>query len=137
PETSTILVEKIVPEQVRVGERYTYTIRVTNISEQPLTDVVVRESAKGLEILEDQDQDQDRDQAPRAGARQAAGRYVIDRLAPGESQTIEVSAIGREVGIRSTCLDVDYQSTLCSPVAVVDPELRIEKVAPRTAYLCD
>jgi uncharacterized repeat protein (TIGR01451 family) len=41
--TSALLVEKSLPREVKVGQDFDYQIRVTNITDHPLTDVVVRE----------------------------------------------------------------------------------------------
>jgi uncharacterized repeat protein (TIGR01451 family) len=127
PETSMLVVEKLVPAEVRVGERYTYTIRVTNVSDETLVNVMVTDTARGLEIIRDQ----------RQPAGRQAGQFMIEQIAPGQTETFEVSAVGRQVGTSASCLGVEYQPTLCSPVAVVDPELRIEKRAPATALACE
>lgn len=50
-ETSTILVEKSLPKQVRVGELYKYEIKVTNLTKQPLSGVTVVETlGDGIEL---------------------------------------------------------------------------------------
>lgn len=126
--TSTLLVEKIVPEEVRAGERYSYTIHVTNLSDQPLANVVIDETASGIEI-----------QPPsRPGARPAKpGRWMIQRLEPGATKTFQATAIAKQVGTRSSCLTVDYTPRLCTEVDVVNPELALTKTGPRRAYACD
>jgi uncharacterized repeat protein (TIGR01451 family) len=129
-ETSTLLVEKFVPSQVLVGQRYVYQIRVTNLTDAPLANVVIDERARGFEIQ------QEGKPAPGVTMREP-GRWVIATLPPRASETIRVSAMARAQGTRTSCLTVDYQPALCSAVAVVEPELELIKTAPRTAYTCD
>src|SRR5215212_685782 len=45
--TSAILVERISPNEVRMGEPYAYQIKVTNLMNSPLSGVVVRERLPG------------------------------------------------------------------------------------------
>lgn len=48
--SSTFLLEKLMPEQVRLNEPFQYQIRVTNLTEATLAGVTVAESAQGLEV---------------------------------------------------------------------------------------
>src|SRR5687768_9733767 len=41
--TSSLLIERLSPPEVRVGESYEYQIKVTNLTNATLSDVVVRE----------------------------------------------------------------------------------------------
>src|SRR5215210_7286722 len=41
--TSTLLVERLSPQEVRLGDPYEYQIKVTNLTNAPLSDVIVRE----------------------------------------------------------------------------------------------
>src|SRR3954469_6651511 len=41
--TSLLMLEAEAPDQVRVGQPYTYTLRVTNLTDTPLHDVEVRD----------------------------------------------------------------------------------------------
>lgn len=42
-DTSAVLIEKALPREIMVGEQFEYQIRVTNLTDQPLTNVVIRE----------------------------------------------------------------------------------------------
>lgn len=129
-ETAAVLVEKFTPGEVRAGQRYTYTIRVTNLTDAPLSNVTINETAKGIEIEEG------RPARTRVRIREP-GRWVIGMLPPGATETIEVTAVARGPGASTSCLDVDYKPTLCTGVAVVNPQLQLRKAAPAAAYSCD
>ncbi len=58
-DTSALLIEKITPREVRANQPYEYQIRVTNLTDQPLTGVTVLESfPPGLQIERAQPQAQ-------------------------------------------------------------------------------
>lgn len=131
----TVALERRVPDEVRVGEAFQYTLVVTNKSSYPVEDVVVRETVpKGMEL------DQD-------GFEAVAGRGVqwrIGTLAPDETREIEVTAMAGTEGEAQSCASVSFEPTLCSRVQVVKPELALtrEIVDAKgrpvdTAYVCD
>jgi uncharacterized repeat protein (TIGR01451 family) len=125
PARATLRVEKIMPTQVRVGERFSYTLRITNLSNAPLSNVMLTESVKGIELQ------------PNVAARRGPGQWDLGTLAPGETRTLQGVGVAGSLGTSSSCLAVDYRPTLCSPVAVVNPELQLRKIVPRTAYTCE
>ncbi len=129
--SSVILLEKIAPQQVRVGQPYQYQIKVTNLTDAALNGVTVSETlGKGFEF--DASQPTTR---PSDGGGQP--EWAIGELGPKESKTIRATVVAREVGKASTCLAVSYQPTLCTPVEVVNPQLTLTKQGPERIHLCD
>jgi uncharacterized repeat protein (TIGR01451 family) len=184
--SSAILLEAQAPEEVRVGQPYTYTLRITNLTDTPLHNVRVRDlgrSGDTGDAMEDvgprdrkTDADRIEDSARPAAAGQAAAEtrtaadakaigevkagaevkpgadvkapavppargggaaWNVGTLAPRETKTHEFSATADEVGNLANCLTVAYSPTLCMSVRVVKPELKITKVAPERALLCE
>lgn len=137
-ETSALLVEKVVPRSVRAGQPYTYSIRVTNLTDAPLANVVIDDRARGIEIGEASMQTSG---APEARAVRIAseepGRWTIGTLPPRATRTLRVTATAAEEGRRASCLSVDYEPTLCGAVDVVQPELQLTKTAPEASYVCE
>jgi uncharacterized repeat protein (TIGR01451 family) len=81
--TSAILLEAQAPREVRVGQPYTYTLRVTNLTEAPLHDVRVRDVTSRDDTraarADDDETDRttrDRDAEDRREARTAADQAV-------------------------------------------------------------
>ncbi|MFW6032634.1 MAG: COG1361 S-layer family protein [Phycisphaeraceae bacterium] len=144
-QSSTLLVTKRMPRQVRLGQPFTYYVEVTNLTDQPMEQVVVFDQP-GLT----QEQALAREGEPRPGVygfgrtpdQQLAepargGQWQIGRLAGGESKTVRVQAVAREPGELYTCTTVSYQPTLCMTASVVNPELEIERLAPDEILACE
>lgn len=129
-DTSAILLSMIAPEQVRVGESYSYTLRATNLTQVPLTNVeVFRVNTQALQ--------QQGGPATRPAQQQQQQAWQIGALGAGQTVTNEFSAIADEEGTRQVCLAVNYEPTLCAALNVVNPELRITKEGPTDVLLCE
>jgi uncharacterized repeat protein (TIGR01451 family) len=165
--TSAILLEAQAPEEVRVGQPYTYVLRVTNLTDTPLHDVRVRDLSRSRDTADTMDdsarpagaqapaaetkpadskpaaETKPADSKPAADAKAAAtpargaAAWNVGTLAPREAKTHEFTATADEVGNLSNCLSVAYTPTLCMSVRVVKPELKITKNAPERALLCE
>jgi len=128
--TSLLMLEAEAPDQVRLGQPYTYTLRVTNLTDTPLHDVEVRDvghQAPGTE--------RERSDMPRGST--SGATWNVGTLAPKETQTKQISATADEVGTVGNCLAVTFNPTLCMAVRVVKPELQIVKIGPDRAMICE
>ena len=126
---SVLLVEKTVPNQVRLNQPFQYDIKVTNITDATLDDVRIREeNPEGLNITASQPERQDQ------GEQQG---WTIGALKPRESRTIQVSAAAQKQGQLGTCVMASYQPSLCAAVNVVNPQLQVTKKAPERADICE
>ena len=115
--SSVLLVEKTVPNQVRLNQPFQYEIRVTNVSDATLDDVRIREETpEGLNVTASQPE--------RQGQGEQAG-WTIGALKPKESRSIQVSAVAQKQGQLGTCLLASYQPSLCAAINVVNPLLQV------------
>lgn len=66
-----------------------------------------------------------------------ARRWHIDHLAPGQSETIEVTGMAVEPGEFRTCMTVSYEPAVCFVTQVVQPDLKLVRtIDQRRAYVC-
>lgn len=73
-----------------------------------------------------------------SGSKQQGGsQWMIDRLGPGESRTIRVTAVGDTEGMAATCIQVSYKPTLCVQTRFVKPEVQLTKAAPDRVDICE
>lgn len=82
-ENAIIRVEQRMPAQVRVGEQFTYTIRVVNVSEEPVHDLVLREQVTGVIDVANVQRGQEEQQTAQGGsgeqAQQEAGQQTSEQ----------------------------------------------------------
>lgn len=127
--SSDLLVEQIGPQQVRVGQPYNYQVRVTNLTDQTLTGVVLHQRIP-----------EDFRLAENAGARSDDGgqaRFDVGDLGPKQSKTMQMSGTPSKPGTLDTCLSAQYNPPiLCSHVAVVAPAIRAVAEGPSRADVC-
>ncbi|MEM7228305.1 MAG: hypothetical protein AAF432_05740 [Planctomycetota bacterium] len=128
--TSALGVEKGYPREVRLNQPFEYQIVVTNLTSTTLENVMVTDEPNGnMQLMESN---------PR-GRIAASGlpTWEVGNMAPGETQTIRVSARATQEGTVGTCATVSYNSSLCSTVPVVAPKLALTKAAPAQVMACD
>lgn len=129
--TSAVMVQQVMPKQVRAGANYEYEIHVTNITAGTLQNVVVNgESMSNMNIVSS---------VPPAG-RSSAGnaQWVVGDLASCKTSIIKVTAVAPAVGNASNCLSVSYNNTLCASLEVVQPALALVKtMSPADGLICD
>lgn len=129
-ESSVLLVEKLQPQEVRLNRPYEYQIRVTNLTDQNLGGVVLREQLPGtFEVA--------RTDPPAQPGPEGISQYTIGELGPRQSRTITISGRPTQVGAIDTCTSVTYNPTLCVSTNVVNPILRLTKAGPERADICE
>ncbi len=135
--SSQLLVEEMAPREVRVGKPYTYRLRVTNLTNQRLSDVVLHQKIPADLALANEGPgaqqagyNQHRDQNGQA-------RFDVGDLGPNQSKTIEVTGTPGREGQIDTCLSAQFNPpTLCAVVMAVAPALRIQAYAQPEADIC-
>lgn len=128
-QSSVLLIEKTVPNQVRLNQPFQYEIKVTNIADTTLDDVRIREETpEGLNVTASQPE--------RTGQGAEAG-WEMGALKPKESRSIQVSAVAQKQGQLGTCVMASYQPSLCAAINVVNPQLQVTKRAPERADICE
>src|SRR3954452_8881761 len=123
--SSAVLVEKIAPKEARLNRPYDYRIRVTNLTDTPLVNVVVKDKAlENFAVTRAEPAGKDED---------GWTNYALGELPPMGSKSIEVSGVAKAEGKLSTCIAVDYKPTLCASSDVVNPVLKLTKEGPAEA----
>ncbi len=144
--TSVLALERTGGTTVRLNQPFTYQVRVTNLTDQPLDGVTVSETTGGTFQITQATGTQG-GSSPRgqqAGGQQTGGQqsggdtqnFTIGTLGAGESRTIEVTGRATQPGQISSCLAVSYQPTICTVATVINPQLRLTKTGPQQADIC-
>jgi len=121
--------ETIVPEQVIANQPFDYQVRVTNLTNHEVDNVIVVNTLpEGLEF---------RSSTPEQMAPPVEGRarWLIGKLGANCSQTINATAVASGVGILKSCADVFYAT--CAEINIVCPRLAVTKSAPAEVLQCD
>jgi uncharacterized repeat protein (TIGR01451 family) len=129
--TSDLLVEQVGPSQARAGRPYTYQLRVTNLTDQPLTGVVLRQRMpENFKLSENN--------AVRAsGGDNGPAQINVGDLRPREAKTVEVTGTASGTGTLDTCLNAQFNPpTLCARVPIVAPALRATAEGPSQGDVC-
>jgi len=152
------------PVEVRMGEQFTYSVKVTNASNNvTLHNIELKQlKAEGFSVdsttsdakgspskndiqTKDKNDSEDKGQVSKGQVTKGqvnkgniSGQMMIAMLKPGESKTINVTASADEEGELRSCLAVvNYMPAICLTSQVVKPELELTKVAPKRADRCN
>lgn len=128
--TSILLLERIIPAEVRAGDEIRYDIRLTNISRGRLEELVLTERfPQGFAP---------RTITPQPGRSEPGGAsWQIRALDPGASELVQVAGSAARSGEMTGCASVTFSTLVCSTTRIVDPKLMLTKEMPRDALLCD
>jgi len=129
PDTSVIMVEKSAPAQVQVGQAFDYTIKLTNLSDCELEDVVVSDRLpKGFQL---------KNAVPKATVSGDEARWTVGKLERKGFKNIRINGVPMGQGSLTHCAKVTYRTPLCVTVVAVEPKLVLTKSAPAEVLLCD
>jgi uncharacterized repeat protein (TIGR01451 family) len=149
--SSVILLETDGPREVRVGDTFSYAVRVSNLTDAPVHGVVVYdvESTEGairgsghavvassVESAKERVASDTPIPATTRASRTPFTAWDVGVLAPHETKSRQVSGQSDVVGPLKTCLAVSYVPTLCTSISVVKPELRLSKEVPSEVMVC-
>lgn len=123
--SSALMIEKIYPTTVTVGQPFDYVIRATNISSNSLDNVTVNEAVPSNFTLQS------------ATPQGNNGVYNLGSLTPGESKLITLKGAAASVAPINSCASASYTTALCSTINVVQPALAITKtLTPESILTC-
>ena len=127
--TSALVLAKKVPNQVMANEPFTYEYEITNVSSLPLDDVKITETPSTNFTMT----------SSSVKAMTTGGNNVwnVGSLSPGQSAAITVTGSAKSTGNVDSCTTIDYQSGLCSTIAVVKPALDVKVAGPAEVTTCD
>jgi uncharacterized repeat protein (TIGR01451 family) len=127
--TGAIRLEKVMPETVQLNAPFEYTITLTNLTNQMLSNIECKERMPaGLK---------DVSSAPGGKLENGIVTWKLDSLGPKATDKIVVRATAAESGCLQTCADVTYVVLACASTQVVQPSLAITKTAPANVTMCD
>ena len=128
--TSVIMLEKSAPRTVVLNKSFSYTLKVTNISKNPVSNIKLTETlADGFNLTSSSPNGQNLE----GGKVQ----WQFASMPPNGSQTVTVTGTAARVGSLENCATVSYDLGACLAVTVINPQIKLTKTAPSTALLCD
>ena len=128
--TSVLLLEKMAPTEVRVGQSFDYDIKVTNLTPCPADDVVVTDRLPtGFRFVKAVPKETE--------ARGNRLQWNLGTLEGKASKLIRVSGTAVGEGEITMCASVAYTPVTCATLVAINPALRLVKTAPAEVMLCD
>jgi len=128
--SSPLHIDKEMPNQVVIGKPYSYTIKVSNVSECVLEDVVVTER-----ISEKYEMESAAPQPSKTEGRVAM--WDLGYLEPKETKVITITGSASDASATKACTKGDYSPVLCLGPEAISPNLKLVLEAPSQALVCD
>src|SRR5579884_1306303 len=128
--SSELLVEQVGLSQVRAGKPYTYQLRVTNLTDHPLTGVVLRQRIpENFKVAENRSEG--------VALNEGQAQINVGDLGPKQSKTYEMTGTASGAGMLDTCLSAQFNPpTLCARLPIVAPAIRATVEGPSQADVC-
>lgn len=129
-ETSALMIERTAPREVIAGQPFTYSIKATNLTSAPLSNVAVQDlcSSNFKMLLSNPE-------AERVG--DTLLRWKLGDLKAGEARSINVNGQVADAEKAQNCLSANYDQASCLAFNVVRPKLALKASAPAEAMRCD
>lgn len=124
-----VKLEKCMPKQVQTGGEFEYTIKVTNLTDGDLTEVVVTDTLDA--------NIQHKSSTPPANIRGDKFVWAFSGLGPKQAVEIKGIAIAVVSGVLKNCADVTYKMPVCVQSVSVQPNIVVTKTAPAEVSICD
>ncbi len=124
-----VKLDKNMPKEVQLNRPFDYTIKVTNLTDGMVTDVVV------TEIIPDNFKFTNADPTAVKDSNKLIWR--LGSLQPGKSTQIKVTGQVTDAVCVQNCATVTYVVPACAYAKVVQPKLLLTKTAPAEVLLCD
>ena len=130
PECGIVQLDKIVPNEIGLNRTFNYTIKISNLTETTLTDIIITEHLP----------DNFKYMSTNPAAKQEDKKLIWDipSLGPKARKQFTVS------GVATYTEPLKYCTTIITPVIpacaviqVIQPELKLSKTAPAEVLLCD
>jgi uncharacterized repeat protein (TIGR01451 family) len=130
PECGIVQLDKIMPNEVGLNKSFNYTIKITNLTETKLTDIIITENLPAnFKYMSSN---------PSAKTEESKLIWNIDSLGPKEHKQFTVSGMATYTESLKYCTTVITPVIpACASVQVIQPELKLTKTAPAEALLCD
>ena len=130
PECGIVQLDKIIPNEVGLNRAFNYTIKISNLTETNLTDIIV------TELLPDNFKYMSSNPAAKSEEKKLI--WNIDSLGPKANKQFSVSGMATYTAPLEHCTTVITPVIpACASIAVIQPELKLTKTAPAEVLLCD
>lgn len=124
-----IRLDRWMPTQVLRGVPFMYTIKVTNLTQSIVQDIVVREDlADNFQVVGSD---------PQAQMQGRTLIWALGAMQPNTSREITVKGIAASESSVLHCATLTYVVPACAGASVVHAELLVAKVIAEEALLCD
>ncbi len=129
PRGGAISLVKLAPSEVILNEPFEYKLKVENLTDRELLNVVVTDVKPDLF----------RFNSSEAEMKIEEGRvsWKLGAIGPFRSKLIIVNAVAVEPGTITSCAEVTYDTPICAKIVIVEPQLRLVKIAPAQSLKCD
>lgn len=129
PSQGAVRLEKTTPKNVELGDAFNYSIKVTNLTNMPLEDVVVVERVpNGFNFT---------GASPSASKDGSTLRWSLGSLGPNANEEIKVSGMATSPGSLTSRASVNYSISARADVQVLQAVLELTKTAPSEVLLCE
>ena len=127
---SVLRVEKHAPKEVQVGKDFDYAIKLTNLTDAALSDVVLTgRLPANFKVA---------DSTPKADITGQVAKWDVGQLGPRESKTFVARGSATRTGAMVCCSEVTFRNPkFCLTLSAVQPALKVTKTAPAEVILCD
>lgn len=128
--TSSLLLERLTPQEVRLGQDFQYEIRLTNLTRGRIEEInLVEQMPAGFNV---------KTITPNAGRADGGNAaWLIPALGGGETVAIVVVGSTSQSAELSWCATATFKTTACAGTRVVEPRLALKKVMPPEVMICD
>jgi len=127
---NAIRLEKMTPVEVVANEPFDYRIKVTNLTDSELQNVIVTDHVPANLMF--------KSSVPEMKKTEAGDvHWMLGTLKPKASEMISVSAVAEGTGLLTSCAEVSYDSPICAKINIVKPQLSLAKFAPSESLMCD
>ena len=127
--SAVVRLDKIMPKEVQLNAPFTYSMKVTNVSEHLVGDVVVTENIPGGFTFSSA--------SPQAGTLDGKLVWRLGSIDAKASKSISVTGRATGTDCLKYCATVTYVIPTCASVKVVQAQLKLEKTAPSAVLLCE
>ncbi len=125
----TVKLEKCMPNQVQTGAEFEFKIKVTNLSDATITEVVVTDTLN--------ENFQYKSSTPPASVQGDKLVWVFDSMGPKETREITGTGIAVASGVVKNCADVTFKTPVCLQAISIQPVIAVTKTAPAEVSICD
>ncbi len=127
---NAIRLDRRTPAEVPLNVPFDYTLKVTNVTQMPVHDVIVRERLPQNFKLQSSD--------PAAEQTEGSLCWKVGSLEPKASREIKISGIATTADSIKPCATVTFAAApVCADIAVVEPKLTFTTTAPKEVLVGD